>query len=77
MGGVGGPRPWAPTASSRPSGRTHTSAGSRIHGGVFVAGSLAWGMTFDGLRPDRWDIAGSVICLLGVVANMVAPRGAG
>ena len=32
-------------------------------GGVFVAGSLAWGMIFDGFRPDRWDIAGSAICL--------------
>ncbi|MDQ0662903.1 small multidrug resistance family-3 protein [Arthrobacter ulcerisalmonis] len=24
------------------------------YGGVFVAGSLAWGMAFDGFRPDRW-----------------------
>jgi small multidrug resistance family-3 protein len=23
------------------------------YGGVFVAGSLAWGMAFDGFRPDR------------------------
>ena len=30
------------------------------YGGVFVAGSLAWGMIFDGFRPDRWDIIGSV-----------------
>ncbi len=29
------------------------------YGGVFVAGSLAWGMIFDGFRPDRWDIIGS------------------
>ena len=26
------------------------------YGGVFVAGSLAWGMIIDGFRPDRWDI---------------------
>ena len=45
------------------------------YGGVFVAGSLAWGMIFDGFRPDRWDIAGSVICLLGVSVIMFAPRG--
>jgi small multidrug resistance family-3 protein len=25
------------------------------YGGVFVAGSLAWGMALDGLRPDRFD----------------------
>src|SRR3954469_24740618 len=28
------------------------------YGGVFVAGSLAWGMLVDGFRPDRWDVAG-------------------
>jgi small multidrug resistance family-3 protein len=47
------------------------------YGGVFVAGSLAWGVIFDGFRPDRWDIAGSVICLLGVAVIMFAPRNAG
>jgi small multidrug resistance family-3 protein len=47
------------------------------YGGVFVAGSLAWGMIFDGFRPDRWDVLGSVICLLGVAVVMFAPRNAG
>ena len=47
------------------------------YGGVFVAGSLGWGMIFDGFRPDRWDIAGSVICLVGVAVIMFAPRNAG
>ncbi|MBG6183479.1 small multidrug resistance family-3 protein [Arthrobacter sp. CAN_A214] len=44
------------------------------YGGVFVAGSLAWGMVFDGFRPDRWDLAGSAICLAGVAVIMFAPR---
>ncbi len=29
------------------------------YGGVFVAGSLAWGMVMDGFRPDRFDIIGA------------------
>ena len=37
------------------------------YGGVFVAGSLAWGMVLDGFRPDR-------CCLVGVVIIMYAPR---
>jgi small multidrug resistance family-3 protein len=45
------------------------------YGGVFVAGSLAWGVVADGFRPDRYDIAGAVICLLGVAVIMYAPRG--
>ncbi|PRX52345.1 small multidrug resistance family-3 protein [Nonomuraea fuscirosea] len=45
------------------------------YGGVFVVGSLAWGMVVDGFRPDRWDVAGALICLVGVLVIMYAPRG--
>ncbi|TDD34930.1 YnfA family protein [Saccharopolyspora elongata] len=44
--------------------------------GVFVAGSLLWGVAFDAFRPDRWDLIGSAVCLLGVAVIMYAPRGA-
>jgi small multidrug resistance family-3 protein len=44
------------------------------YGGIFVAGSLAWGVVADGFRPDRWDYAGAAICLLGVAVIMFAPR---
>jgi small multidrug resistance family-3 protein len=44
------------------------------YGGVFVAGSLAWGMALDGFRPDRWDVLGAMICLAGVAMIMYAPR---
>ena len=45
------------------------------YGGVFVAGSLAWGMLVDGFRPDRYDLIGAAICLAGVAVIMYAPRG--
>ncbi|GAA3787377.1 YnfA family protein [Sphaerisporangium flaviroseum] len=45
------------------------------YGGVFVAGSLAWGVVVDRFRPDRWDIIGAAICILGVLLIMYAPRG--
>jgi small multidrug resistance family-3 protein len=44
------------------------------YGGIFVAGSLAWGVVADGFRPDRFDITGAVICLVGVGVIMWAPR---
>ncbi|GAA0521233.1 UPF0060 membrane protein [Saccharopolyspora subtropica] len=44
------------------------------YGGVFVAGSLLWGVFVDGFRPDRWDVIGALICLLGVAVIMYAPR---
>lgn len=46
------------------------------YGGVFVAGSLAWGMILDGFRPDRYDIAGALMCLIGVAVIMYSPRAA-
>ena len=45
------------------------------YGGVFVAGSLLWGMVVDGFRPDRYDLTGALIALVGVAVIMYAPRG--
>jgi small multidrug resistance family-3 protein len=44
------------------------------YGGVFVAGSLAWGVVLDGFRPDRFDLIGAGICLVGVAVIMYVPR---
>jgi len=45
------------------------------YGGVFVAGSLVWGMLVDRFRPDRFDLIGAGLCLAGVVVIMYVPRG--
>jgi small multidrug resistance family-3 protein len=37
-------------------------------------GSLAWGRVVDGFRPDRFDLNGSAICLVGVGVTMCTPR---
>ncbi|MCX4091139.1 YnfA family protein [Nocardia sp. alder85J] len=44
------------------------------YGGIFVAGSLAWGMIVDKFRPDRFDVIGAALCLVGVAVIMYAPR---
>lgn len=44
------------------------------YGGVFVVGSLAWGVVFDGFRPDRYDVFGALVCLVGVLIIMYSPR---
>ena len=46
------------------------------YGGIFVAGSLLWGVVADGFRPDRYDVLGAAVCLVGVAVIMYAPRGA-
>ncbi|TMR40115.1 YnfA family protein [Actinomadura geliboluensis] len=45
------------------------------YGGIFVAGSIVWGAVADGYRPDRYDIAGALVCLAGMAVIMYAPRG--
>jgi small multidrug resistance family-3 protein len=44
------------------------------YGGIFVAGSLAWGVLMDGFRPDRLDYIGAALCLAGVAVIMYVPR---
>ncbi|WP_333741056.1 YnfA family protein [Streptomyces sp. IBSBF 2806] len=44
------------------------------YGGIFVAGSIVWGVIADGYRPDRWDVIGALICLAGMAVIMYAPR---
>lgn len=44
------------------------------YGGIFVAGSLVWGVVVDGFRPDRFDLLGAALCLVGVAVIMYAPR---
>lgn len=46
------------------------------YGGVFIAGSLVWGMIFDKFTPDRWDVIGALVALAGVTIIMFAPRAA-
>jgi small multidrug resistance family-3 protein len=42
------------------------------YGGVFIIGSLLWGVAFDGFRPDRADLIGATLCLAGVGVIMYA-----
>ena len=42
------------------------------YGGVFIIGSLLWGVAFDDFRPDRADLIGALICLIGVATIMYA-----
>lgn len=42
------------------------------YGGVFIVGSIAWAVAFDGFRPDRADLLGALLCLTGVGVIMYA-----
>ena len=53
---------------------THFGRVYAAYGGVFVVMSIAWGWTMDGVRPDRFDLAGALLCLVGVAVIMYSPR---
>ncbi|MBZ9852617.1 YnfA family protein [Mesorhizobium sp. CA13] len=56
-----------------------TSAAGRAYaayGGIYIAASLAWLWLVESVRPDRWDLAGAALCILGASVILLAPRGA-
>ncbi|MBC7313675.1 MAG: hypothetical protein H5U11_14380, partial [Rhizobium sp.] len=44
------------------------------YGGVYIAASLLWLWSVEAQRPDRWDVRGAVICLLGAAIILGGPR---
>lgn len=44
------------------------------YGGLFIVLALLWGWGLDGTRPDRFDAVGAVLCLMGMMVIMYAPR---
>lgn len=44
------------------------------YGGVYIAASLVWLWLAEGVRPDRWDLLGASICLLGASVILFGPR---
>lgn len=44
------------------------------YGGVFIVSSIIWGMLVDKKKPDRYEVIGAAIALIGAAIMMYAPR---
>ena len=58
---------------------TPVDAAGRIYaayGGIYIAAALVWLWAAEGVRPDRYDLAGAALCLLGAGVSLCSPRGA-
>jgi len=58
-----------PTFQPADFGRVYAS-----YGGIFILVSILWGYWIDKKKPDRFEIIGSVIVLVGVVVMFYFPR---
>jgi small multidrug resistance family-3 protein len=59
--------------------RVETAAAGRAYagyGGVYIAASLGWLWAVEGVRPDRWDVAGVALCLLGAAVILLGRHAA-
>jgi small multidrug resistance family-3 protein len=44
------------------------------YGGIFIVMALLWGLTFEGIVPDMFDVIGAVVACVGVAIIYYAPR---
>jgi small multidrug resistance family-3 protein len=58
-----------PTLQAASFGRVYAA-----YGGVFIVLSLLWGWQVDQTTPDKFDLLGGLIALLGVWVIMYSPR---
>lgn len=56
-------------AESDAAGRAYAA-----YGGIYICASLIWLWAAEGVRPDRFDILGALICLAGAAVILFAPR---
>ena len=45
------------------------------YGGIFIVLSILWGWKIDKIAPDKFDLIGGFLALIGVVIIMYWPRG--
>ncbi|MBI5130559.1 MAG: YnfA family protein [Rhodopseudomonas palustris] len=45
------------------------------YGGIYIVASLTWLWGVENVRPDRWDVTGACVCLLGAAIILLGPRG--
>jgi small multidrug resistance family-3 protein len=56
-------------AESSDAGRAYAA-----YGGIYIGASLAWLWLVEGVRPDRWDVVGAAICVIGASIILFGPR---
>jgi len=62
---------WLLTLHSHAAGRTYAA-----YGGIYVVVALVWLFAVQRVVPDRWDLIGGAVTLIGMAIIYFGPRGA-
>ncbi len=46
------------------------------YGGIYIPTCLLWLWVVENTRPDRWDLPGASLCVVGALMILLGPRGA-
>jgi small multidrug resistance family-3 protein len=46
------------------------------YGGIYIVAAVIWLWAAEGIRPDRWDVLGAAVCLVGASIIVFGPRSA-
>ena len=52
----------------------HAGRAFAAYGGIYILSALAWMALVEGVRPDRWDLLGGAVCLVGAAIILWGPR---
>lgn len=52
----------------------HFSRVYAAYGGIFIVSSILWGAIVDKKQPDKYEVIGALIALIGVVVIFYIPR---
>ena len=53
----------------------HAGRAYAAYAGIYLLCTLLWLWQVDGVRPDRWDLIGAAVALLGTLIILLGPRG--
>lgn len=60
---------WLLTLHPTGAGRTYAA-----YGGAYIATAVAWLWLVEGQTPDRWDVLGAMVCVIGMAIIILGPR---
>ena len=60
---------WLLTLHPTAAGRTYAA-----YGGVYVASAILWLWVVEGRAPNRWDLVGACVCILGMAIIVLGSR---